>query len=152
MLAAHRHHGDRAVRPEHIWKDEGRRWVQHVHRSCALNRQLYQSPHKLHRHILLELNRAEKHDGYWHGAHVLVSIWHRRLLPATEFPIDVEILIMADYKWKHKCDADNIIKPLVDLLVRAEIVLLSYLRIQYLLRLRLFNHSSKKESGPMESK
>ena len=29
---------------------------------------------------------------------------------------------MADYKWKHKCDADNIIKPLVDLLVRAEIV------------------------------
>ena len=25
-------------------------------------------------------------------------------------------------KWKHKCDADNIIKPLVDLLVRAEIV------------------------------
>ena len=44
------------------------------------------------------------------------------LLPATQFPIDVEILIMADYKWKLKCDADNIIKPLVDLLVRAEII------------------------------
>ena len=44
------------------------------------------------------------------------------LLPATQFPIDVEILIMADYKWKLKCDADNIIKSLVDLLVRAEIV------------------------------
>ena len=51
-----------------------------------------------------------------------VSIIKDNLLPATQFPIDVEILIMADYKWKHKCDADNIIKPLVDLLVRAEIV------------------------------
>jgi Holliday junction resolvase RusA-like endonuclease len=51
-----------------------------------------------------------------------VSIIKDNLLPATQFPIDVEILIMADYKWKYKCDADNIIKPLVDLLVRAEIV------------------------------
>ena len=51
-----------------------------------------------------------------------VLLIKENLLPATEFPIDVEILIMADYQWKHKCDADNIIKPLVDLLVRAEIV------------------------------
>ena len=51
-----------------------------------------------------------------------ISIIKENLIPATQFPIDVEILIMADYKWKHKCDADNIIKPLVDLLVRAEIV------------------------------
>ncbi len=45
-----------------------------------------------------------------------------KLLPATKFPIDVEILIMADVFWKMKCDSDNIIKPIVDLLVRAEIV------------------------------
>ena len=44
------------------------------------------------------------------------------LLPATNFPIEVEILIMADYKWKMKCDPDNIVKPIVDLLVRAEII------------------------------
>jgi len=44
------------------------------------------------------------------------------LIPATQFPIEVEILVMADYKWKLKCDTDNIIKPIVDLLVRAEIV------------------------------
>ena len=44
------------------------------------------------------------------------------LLPATKLPIDVEILIMADVFWKMKCDSDNIIKPIVDLLVRAEIV------------------------------
>jgi Holliday junction resolvase RusA-like endonuclease len=51
-----------------------------------------------------------------------VVIIKNNLLPATQFPIDVEILIMADFQWKLKCDADNIIKPLIDLLVRAEIV------------------------------
>lgn len=49
-------------------------------------------------------------------------ILKENLLPATKFPIDVEILIMADVFWKMKCDSDNIIKPIVDLLVRAEIV------------------------------
>lgn len=44
------------------------------------------------------------------------------LIPANKFPIEVEILVMADYKWKMKCDTDNIVKPIVDLLVRAEIV------------------------------
>ena len=51
-----------------------------------------------------------------------VSIIKDSLLPAKEFPIEVEILVMADYKWKMKCDTDNIVKPIVDLLVRAEIV------------------------------
>ena len=51
-----------------------------------------------------------------------VDILRNNLLPATQFPIDVEILIMADFQWKLKCDADNTIKPLIDLLVRAEIV------------------------------
>lgn len=44
------------------------------------------------------------------------------LLPANKFPIEVEILVLADYQWKMKCDSDNIVKPIVDLLVRAEIV------------------------------
>lgn len=51
-----------------------------------------------------------------------VNILRENLLPAKKFPIDVEILIMADVWWKMKNDSDNIIKPIVDLLVRAEIV------------------------------
>ena len=51
-----------------------------------------------------------------------VSIIKDTLLPAKNFPIEVEILIMADYQWKMKCDPDNIVKPIVDLLVRAEII------------------------------
>jgi Holliday junction resolvase RusA-like endonuclease len=42
--------------------------------------------------------------------------------PANEFPIDVDILIMADWTWKYKNDTDNLIKPIVDLLKRAEII------------------------------
>ena len=44
------------------------------------------------------------------------------LLPANKFPIEVEILIMANTQWKMKSDPDNIVKPIVDLLVRAEII------------------------------
>lgn len=44
------------------------------------------------------------------------------LLPANKFPIEVEILVLADSQWKMRCDSDNIVKPIVDLLVRAEIV------------------------------
>ena len=51
-----------------------------------------------------------------------ISIIKYSLLPAKEFPIEVEILIMADFQWKMKCDPDNIVKPIVDLLVRAEII------------------------------
>lgn len=42
--------------------------------------------------------------------------------PANQFPIDVDILIMADWTWKYKNDTDNLIKPIVDLLKRAEII------------------------------
>jgi len=42
--------------------------------------------------------------------------------PANDFPIDVDILIMADWTWKYKNDTDNLIKPIVDLLKRAEII------------------------------
>ena len=42
--------------------------------------------------------------------------------PAKEFPIDVDILVMADWTWKYKNDTDNLIKPIVDLLKRADII------------------------------
>jgi len=42
--------------------------------------------------------------------------------PAKEFPIDVEILVMASWDWKFKNDTDNLIKPIVDLLKRADII------------------------------
>ncbi len=42
--------------------------------------------------------------------------------PANSFPIDVDILIMADWNWKYKNDSDNLIKPIVDLLKRACII------------------------------
>lgn len=51
-----------------------------------------------------------------------IPIIRENLLPATKFPIEVEILIMADFQWKMKSDPDNIVKPIVDLLVRAEII------------------------------
>ena len=51
-----------------------------------------------------------------------ISIIKNNLLPATSYPIEIEILILADFQWKLKCDPDNIVKPIVDLLVRAEII------------------------------
>ena len=49
-------------------------------------------------------------------------ILKEKMRPANEFPIDVDILVMADWNWKYKNDTDNLIKPLVDLLKRAEII------------------------------
>jgi len=51
-----------------------------------------------------------------------ISIIKDNLLPAASYPIEIEILILADFQWKMKCDPDNIVKPIVDLLVRAEII------------------------------
>ena len=51
-----------------------------------------------------------------------ISIIKDNLLPATNYPIEIEILILADFQWKMKCDPDNIVKPIVDLLVRAQII------------------------------
>ena len=51
-----------------------------------------------------------------------IPIIKENLLPANKFPIEVEILIMADLQWILKSDPDNIVKPIVDLLVRAEII------------------------------
>ena len=51
-----------------------------------------------------------------------ISIIKDNLLPATNYPIEIEILILADHQWKMKSDPDNIVKPIVDLLVRAQII------------------------------
>jgi Holliday junction resolvase RusA-like endonuclease len=51
-----------------------------------------------------------------------ISIIKDNLLPATNYPIEIEILILADTQWKMRSDPDNIVKPIVDLLVRAEII------------------------------
>ena len=51
-----------------------------------------------------------------------IPILQEKLLPPDKFPITVDILIMADYMWKTKHDTDNIIKPLIDLLVKAKII------------------------------
>jgi Holliday junction resolvase RusA-like endonuclease len=42
--------------------------------------------------------------------------------PDKHFQIDVDILVMADWTWKYKNDTDNLIKPIVDLLKRADII------------------------------
>jgi Holliday junction resolvase RusA-like endonuclease len=44
------------------------------------------------------------------------------LSPAKMYPVVIEILVMANNQWKTKNDPDNLMKPIVDLLVRAEII------------------------------
>jgi len=51
-----------------------------------------------------------------------ITIIKDNLLPAINYPIEIEILILANTQWKMRSDPDNIIKPIVDLLVRAEII------------------------------
>ena len=51
-----------------------------------------------------------------------IPILQEKLSSPEKYPIQVDILIMADYMWKTKHDTDNIIKPLIDLLVKAKII------------------------------
>lgn len=51
-----------------------------------------------------------------------IPILQDKLSSPEKYPIHVDILIMADYMWKTKHDTDNIIKPLIDLLVKAKII------------------------------
>ena len=51
-----------------------------------------------------------------------LAILIEEMKPAEHFPIDVEILIMANHFWRMKNDADNLAKPLIDLLVKAKII------------------------------
>ena len=66
-----------------------------------------------------KLVKSKKYNSW---IEINTPILKENLLPAKKFPIEVEILVLADTQWKMRSDADNIIKPIVDLLVRAEIV------------------------------
>ncbi len=39
-----------------------------------------------------------------------------------KFPINIELLVMANHSWRMRNDIDNLAKPLIDLLVKAEIL------------------------------
>jgi Holliday junction resolvase RusA-like endonuclease len=46
----------------------------------------------------------------------------RQMKKPEQYPIHIDILILADSKWKQRHDTDNCIKPLVDLLVKAGVI------------------------------
>ena len=48
--------------------------------------------------------------------------FEEQLLPATSFPVSVDILVMGGCDWNDARDIDNVIKPIVDLLVKAKIL------------------------------
>lgn len=66
-----------------------------------------------------QMVKSKKYNA-WIEKHT--PILKENMEPANDFPIDVDILIMADWTWKYKNDTDNLIKPIVDLLKRAEII------------------------------
>jgi Holliday junction resolvase RusA-like endonuclease len=66
-----------------------------------------------------QMAKSKKYNA-WIEKHT--PILKEALEPAKEFPIDVEILVMASWDWKYKNDTDNLIKPIVDLLKRADII------------------------------
>ena len=66
-----------------------------------------------------QLVKSKKYNA-WIEKHT--PILKETMEPAKDFPIDVHILVMADWNWKYKNDTDNLIKPIVDLLKRAEII------------------------------
>jgi Holliday junction resolvase RusA-like endonuclease len=66
-----------------------------------------------------QMAKSKKYNA-WIEKHT--PILKESMQPAKEFPIDVEILVMADSWWKMKNDTDNLIKPIVDLLKRADII------------------------------
>jgi Holliday junction resolvase RusA-like endonuclease len=66
-----------------------------------------------------QMVKSKKYNA-WIEKHT--PIIKEKMSPAVDFPIDVDILIMADWTWKYKNDTDNLIKPIVDLLKRAEII------------------------------
>ena len=43
------------------------------------------------------------------------------MTPPEKFPVNVELLVMANHLWRQKHDIDNLAKPLIDLLVKGQI-------------------------------
>jgi Holliday junction resolvase RusA-like endonuclease len=66
-----------------------------------------------------QMAKSKKYND-WIAKHT--PILKEKMEPAKEFPIDVDILVMASWDWKYKNDTDNLIKPIVDLLKRADII------------------------------
>lgn len=51
-----------------------------------------------------------------------IQIMSEEMAPVKKFPVNIELLVMANHLWRQKNDMDNLAKPLIDLLVKAEIV------------------------------
>ena len=51
-----------------------------------------------------------------------LQIMISEMTPVSEFPVNIELLVMANHLWRQKNDIDNLAKPLIDLLVKAQIV------------------------------
>jgi Holliday junction resolvase RusA-like endonuclease len=44
------------------------------------------------------------------------------MTPPENFPVNIELLVMANHFWRTKNDIDNLAKPLIDLLVKGNIL------------------------------
>ena len=51
-----------------------------------------------------------------------IPIIKNNLLPPTKFPITIDVLVMANIKWMERHDPDNLLKPIMDLLVNSQII------------------------------
>ena len=51
-----------------------------------------------------------------------LQIMISEMTPVSQFPVNIELLVMANHLWRQKNDMDNLAKPLIDLLVKAKIV------------------------------
>ena len=51
-----------------------------------------------------------------------LKIMIEEMSPVNNFPVNIELLVMANHLWRQKNDIDNLAKPLIDLLVKAGIV------------------------------
>ena len=51
-----------------------------------------------------------------------LKIMIEEMSPVDNFPVNIELLVMANHLWRQKNDIDNLAKPLIDLLVKAGIV------------------------------
>lgn len=51
-----------------------------------------------------------------------LPVLQENLKPVQDFPIQLDLVIYSNDKWLNRNDIDNCIKPIVDLLVKAEII------------------------------
>ncbi len=51
-----------------------------------------------------------------------LSILKDNLKPIEKYPVEIELVVYSNHEWKNRNDLDNCIKPIIDLLVKAEII------------------------------